>query len=255
VINVLGNKIYNLDGSIAGRVIDVFFNSEGKITFVRLARTIIPLINVAIQRKFIPFDLIKFMDMKYVIVVPLDMVKPFRRTSTTPSIENLLEKLERRYRLFDILVTGLLISLITLLAIISIIFKNVESLVILTIMTLLMVAPTLLRGLWEITIPNNYSFQSTLGSRVFDKQNILIGIIKKIEIDFSKGVIKDINIKRPSTIKSKHIDKLYERCEIIKIPMDIIKIARKGRIELKTGINNLIEIVKRYGCKVYKEMI
>ena len=252
MINVLGSKIYHFDGSIAGKVIDILFDSKGKIILIVLAKIIIPLLNIGIQRRFIPFDLVELMGMKYVIAVPSEMVKSFRKTLASPSTATLLERLEHRYRWFDALMITLLISIITLIIIVSFIFRTIGSITILIAVGLIMIAPVLLKDLLETSVPNCYSLQSILSSKVFDKWGALIGITKRVEIDFSKGVVREISIRKPFVIQSEYVNKLYERCDTIEIRVDLIKIAKRGRVELKISIKDLIGMVKKFGCKIDK---
>ena len=242
---MIGSKLYSLDFKTIGIVTDILFDRMGRIKFLVISKLRVPFIGIGILRRFIPFEIVKRLGNRYVLIAPLNTLKLYFRTSSPSSIADILEKLEFRYKWFDVFIIALFITIIVALIIASTIFSMINSIILLIAASLSMVSPVILRDIFEINIPNFISFTALIGSKVFDKWcSLAIGVVTDLVLDADKSKVIGLVIEKPS-IRAKQLDQLYNGEERIIIPLNLVKKVKERRIELTVSLQELTEIIKR----------
>ncbi len=238
-MTILGKLVVDFQGSRIGRVVDILFDERGIFRLIVIAKFVVPLIGVGIIRTFIPFTLMSCVGENYIVPVPLNMVRSYRRTYLG-DISRAVDAIESRHRWLDLTLTIAIPAIAILITLLSIIYRTIGSITILIAVGLIMVMPVLVRDVLEITVPGLFSIQAVLGSRVYDRWGIAIGSVARVEADYVSGVVKSIVVKKPLGVVPDKVGKLYRDSSTIELDAGFLRYAKRGRVELRVSIDELI---------------
>lgn len=71
---VINEKIYYLDGEVAGTVIDLIFRSDGRIAALIASKIIFPIVRIGLINTVLPYNMVRMIKSKYYILLPKSLL-------------------------------------------------------------------------------------------------------------------------------------------------------------------------------------
>ncbi len=236
---MLYSRVYYMNESFAGYIADIVFDRNGFIVALVVARILLPLVKVGLKVFIVPYRLVGVIKGSYHILAPRHLLslREFLYTYVDTVVVEYAYggRVERISGLLGLTIFA------TLLLILAFMHKSIGIILYLIATAIMLTLPFLADLFLRTTIPGYYTLRSIIGSKVYDSNGYLIGVIGNLVLDTDKGVISSLIVVKPVHARTSIIEEIYHRVNRLSISLNHVHSISNGAIYLNVPYTILLD--------------